>query len=285
MRLTQPRADGHGSFLFKCVDGLDFLPNKPPQSASTREMKSMKPKVLVVIPAYNEAGVIGKVVREIRKVMAKDPCGILVIDDGSRDGTAAEARSAGARVISQIQNMGYGYALKTGYQVAHAEGVGVVVQMDGDGQHAPASIPGLMAPVLSAECDLVIGSRALSDTHYPMPLARRIGQRVFSGLLYRMGGLRIHDATSGFQVIGPGALRQFVSADFPGDYPDTNVLLHLKLKGVRILEMPAEFRVSTSGKSMHSGLLKPAYYAYSMTLSMMMVYWRHWMAGKHGGQP
>ncbi len=249
------------------------------------EMDPMKQKILVIVPAYNEAGTIGNVVRDIREAMSAFPADILVIDDGSSDGTAAEARAAGARVISQIQNMGYGYALRTGYQAAQSEGVDVVVQMDGDGQHAPSSIPGLMAPVLSGACDLVIGSRTLSKTHYPMPLARRIGQRFFSWLLYRMGNLRIHDATSGFQVIGPAALGRFVSADFPGDYPDTNVLLHLRLKGIRILELPAEFRVSATGKSMHSGLLKPAYYVYSMTLSMVMVYWRHWMSAKQGGRP
>jgi hypothetical protein len=116
-----------------------------------------------------------------------------------------------------------------------------------------------------------------------MPPARRLGQRLFSWILWKMSGLRIQDPTSGFQALGPGALKLFVSDDFPGDYPDTNVLLHLKLQGLRILEVPAVFRVSESGKSMHSGFFRPVYYVYSMLLSMGMVYWRSRHENRRGG--
>lgn len=235
----------------------------------------MRPEVLVIIPAFNESGVIGKVVQEVRGVVDNDSCEILVIDDGSTDSTCAEARTAGARVISHIQNLGYGYSLMTGYQVAHEEAFNIVVQMDGDGQHAAKSIPELLHPIRSGESDLVIGSRALSGTPYPMPMSRRLGQRLFSWLLFIMGGVSIHDATSGFQVIGPAALKEIMTTDFPGDYPDTNILLHLALRGIRISEKPAEFRVNTRGKSMHNGVVKPIYYVYSMALSMGMIYWRN----------
>lgn len=241
-------------------------------------------KMLVIIPAYNEGCGIRRLVQEIKSVDTGLDMEILVIDDGSTDNTAPEARAAGARVISLIQNLGYGHALKTGYMAALAEDAGVVVQMDGDGQHAPQSIPSLAAPLLAGECDMVIGSRALSDTHYPMPLARRIGQRFFSWVLGKMGGMKIMDPTSGFQILGPKVLALFMSEDFPGDYPDTNVLLFLQLHGVRVREMPAVFRVNERGTSMHSGVLRPAYYIYSMLISMLMVYWRHHTAGAKGGR-
>lgn len=136
-------------------------------------------RTLIIIPVFNEQGVIGNVVEQIRATELACDCQILVIDDGSTDRSAEEARSAGARVISLIRNLGYGYALRTGYQVAYDEGFDLVVQMDGDGQHSAESIPALMAPVLTGQCDVVIGSRSLSDVHYSMPWARRQGQRFF----------------------------------------------------------------------------------------------------------
>ena len=141
--------------------------------------------------------------------------------------------------MSLIQNLGYGYALQTGYHVAIKEGFSLVVQMDGDGQHAPESIPDLLEPLLKDECDLVIGSRALSKVFYPMPCVRRWGQKVFAALLFVMCGLRILDPTSGFQAFCARALRFFTTDDFPGDYPDTNVLLYLHLNGMRIREVPS----------------------------------------------
>lgn len=217
---------------------------------------------------------IGNVVEQIRATELANDYQILVIDDGSTDHSAQEARSAGARVISLVRNLGYGYALRTGYQVAYDEGFDLVVQMDGDGQHSAESIPALMTPVMTGQCDVVIGSRSLSDVHYPMPWARRQGQRFFSWILHKMSGVRLYDATSGYQVLGRKALALFARGDFPGDYPDTDVLLYLSLHGLKIEEVPAVFRANEKGTSMHNGVLRPAYYIYKMLFSMLVVYLR-----------
>lgn len=232
-------------------------------------------KALVLIPAYNEAAVIGSLVQRIRQTPLPVRFDILVVDDGSRDATAAVARAAGAQVLSLIQNLGYGYAIQTGYTVALARDYDFVIQMDGDGQHDPQSIETLIAPIIEDKADVVVGSRALSHVPYPMPLARRIGQRIFSALLFRLSGLSIGDPTSGFQVISRRALPHYVTDDFPGDYPDTDVLLYLRLHGLRVMEMPAVFRVREQGQSMHGGILKPAYYVYKMTFSMLTIYFRY----------
>ena len=232
-------------------------------------------KMMILIPAFNESGIIGRAVKQIHAVEIERPYEILVIDDGSYDDTAEEARRAGARTITLTQNLGYGHALRAGYQVAHEDGFEVVVQMDGDGQHAPESIPELIRPVLNGEYDLVIGSRTLSDTPYSMPLARRVGQRFFSWVLQLMTGLKIQDPTSGFQVLGPKALQLVMSDDFPGDYPDTDVLLYLHFHGTRIKEAPAVFRVNERGTSMHNGVIGPLYYLYKMLFSMVMVYMKY----------
>jgi hypothetical protein len=234
-----------------------------------------RPEALILIPAFNEGAVIGDLIRRIGAVHLPIAHQILVIDDGSTDDTAKVARDAGARVVSLLQNLGYGYALRTGYQVALDEGVEIVIQLDGDGQHAPESIVELLVPVWEDRADVVLGSRALSKVPYAMPLLRRLGQRFFRTVLWMMSGLRIGDPTSGFQVIGPRALELFNREGFPGDYPDTDVLLYLDLFGLRILEAPAIFRTNERGKSMHKSLLKNAYYVYKMLFSMLLVYLRH----------
>lgn len=235
----------------------------------------MQTRVLIVIPAYNEEGVIGKVVRSLLETKTPSNFHVLVVDDGSRDSTAAEARAAGAQVLSLVENLGYGYALQAGYRMAVEDDYDLVVQMDGDGQHAVESVPELIRPVAEGQCDIVIGSRSLSKVAYPMPFARRVGQKVFAWILKRLSGLKIGDPTSGFQVLNRRALSFYITDDFPGDYPDANVLLYLRLNGVRILEAPAIFRVNERGTSMHSGILKPAYYVYNMSFSMLLIWLRH----------
>ena len=233
------------------------------------------PRLLIVIPAFNEAGVIRDVVRRVLETPLPLPPTVLVVDDGSGDGTAREARLAGARVVSLVANLGYGSALKTGYLLALAEGYDLVLQMDGHGQHDPSSIAALIEPVLADRADLVVGSRNLGGGTYPMPFARKMGQRLFGALLNAMSGLRVEDPTSGFQAIGPRVMRLLATDEFPGDYPDTDMLLYLSLHGCRIQEVPATFHVNAAGTSMHSGVLKPAYYVYKMLFSMVLVASRH----------
>jgi hypothetical protein len=98
-----------------------------------------------------------------------------------------------------------------------------------------------------------------------------------------MGGVRIRDITSGFQAMDRRALRLFVSPDFPGDYPDADVLLFLAYQGVRLREVAAEFRPPPRAKSMHAGILKPAYYVYKMVFSMLLVALRRGHAATPNG--
>src|SRR5687767_9795719 len=130
------------SSLTSCSPGCRFSASRGSTHAGISSME--RPEALILIPAFNEAAVIGDVIRQIRAVNLPIRYQILVIDDGSTDGTADVARPAGARAVSLIENLGYGYALRTGYQVALEEGVEIVIQLDGDGQHAPESIKDLL---------------------------------------------------------------------------------------------------------------------------------------------
>lgn len=97
-----------------------------------------------------------------------------------------------------------------------------------------------------------------------------------------MSGVRLHDATSGYQVLGRKALELFVRGDFPGDYPDTDVLLYLSLHGMKIEEVPAVFRANERGTSMHNGVIRPVYYVYKMLFSMLVVFLRFRREEKKG---
>lgn len=238
-------------------------------------LKSELPRVIVIIPAFCEEKNIGSLIREIKALRLDVDLDIVVIDDASTDDTARIAQEAGARTISLIRNLGYGYALKAGYQMAVEEDFDVAVQLDGDGQHVPESIPGLLEPILSGKCDVVIGSRALSDVDYVFPVMRRLGQLFFGWILYRMSGLRIGDPTSGFQALNRKALQLYAGRDFPGDYPDTDMLLYLQLKDLTIHEVAATFRPNEQSRSIHNGIIRPMYYIYKMSFSMLLVYLRN----------
>jgi len=222
---------------------------------------------LVLIPAYNEVARIAEVIGRIRN--AVPDYDILVVNDGSRDRTAAAAASAGATVVSHPFNMGYGVAIQTGYKYAHANGYGFLVQIDGDGQHDPTCIPKLLAPVMAGETDFTIGSRFLEMESYEPSLARRIGMAFFRKIVSLITGTRITDSTSGYQAFNGEVNRFFTSEIFPCDYPDADMLITLHRAGFRICEVPVRMYANAEGKSMHSGL-KPLYYMFKMILSIFV---------------
>ena len=224
-------------------------------------------KILIIIPAYNEEARIGDVILRVRDV--QPDVSVVIIDDGSHDNTAEAARTAGAVVISHPFNLGYGVAIQTGYKYALAKGFDFVVQMDGDGQHDPAFIPQILAPVLQGETDLALGSRFLGEESYDPSPVRRAGMAFFCKLLSLLIGTKITDSTSGFQAFNRRVIRFFSTEIFPWDYPDADLLLTLHRAGFRIKEVPVRMYASVSGKSMHSGL-KPIYYIFKMLLSMFV---------------
>jgi|SoiMethySBSTD1v2_1073268.scaffolds.fasta_scaffold30085_2 glycosyltransferase involved in cell wall biosynthesis len=220
---------------------------------------------LLVIPALNEARSIAQVIRGVRDSGAE--VDVLVIDDGSRDDTARIARESGAAVVSHPFNLGYGAALQTGYKYAVRAGYATVVQMDADGQHDPADIPRLLAPVCGGEADLVIGSRFVQASDYEMGSVRSGARRFFTFLLVLLGGPRVADPTSGLQALSRPVFRFCCSDFYPTDFPDIDVLLLLHRQGFRIHEVPVRMRPSPpERRTMHAGL-RALYYPYKMLLS------------------
>jgi glycosyltransferase involved in cell wall biosynthesis len=224
-------------------------------------------RALVVIPALNEGGRIARVIEGVRRTAAD--LDVLVVDDGSSDDTAARARAAGARVVSHPFNLGYGAALQTGYKQALRAQYAHLVQMDADGQHDPADVPRLVAPLRAGAADVVIGSRFVAASGYHMGAARAAGRTFFQRLLVACGGPRVTDPTSGFQALDRAAFT-FCCADFyPSDFPDVDVLLLLHRRGLRIVEVPVTMAPNPPGHvPMHAGL-RAVYYPYKMLLSTL----------------
>lgn len=232
-----------------------------------------------MMPALNEAGRIGSVVREVFSILPS--ADVVVVNDGSSDATAREAQGAGAIVLPHAVRMGYGASLETGYLYADQQGYDVVLQMDSDGQHLPGELHSLLKPLESGEADIVIGSRfAGGASGFKTSFIRRFGQRFFGGLLWMMTGQRFSDPTSGFQGLSRRAIRFFSSGVFPCDYPDADVLLMAHRSGLRIREVPVRMVARSGGISMHAGWA-PLYYGMKMLLALFMVglnrsQWRQW---------
>lgn len=234
---------------------------------------------LIVIPAFNEALALGKVLGGIRAIDPSMP--VLVVDDGSTDATADVARKAGALVVGLPFNMGYGVALQTGYKYALREGYDCVVQLDGDGQHEPNDIPALVGVIERGEADVALGSRFLGEGVYRPGMARRVGMRVFGALAFALTGVRFSDVTSGFQAFNADVLRFFTTERYPADYPDADVLIMLTRADFRIKEVPVRMYLRGRAGSMHSGL-RPVYYVFKMLLSVLLTPLRHEAYQKKG---
>ncbi len=152
--------------------------------------------VVVVIPAHNEERFIGSVVLASRHYADV----VVVVDDGSTDGTARLAEDAGAVVVRQGEQSGKARALTVGFQEAHRRAADVVVMLDGDAQHDPEDIPRLAAPILSGEAEVVIGSRFLDRTS-EAPGWRRAGQRALTVATNAASGIAVTDSQSGYRAL------------------------------------------------------------------------------------
>lgn len=160
--------------------------------------------ISVIIPAYNEGGVIGQVVSRVRRSLEdqEEPFEIIVVDDGSDDETGATAEEAGARVLQHPYNIGNGAAVKTGIRNARGE---TLVTLDGDGQHNPEDIPRLLEKL--GPYDMVVGARGEgSET----AVHRDIANTLYNRLATYICGRRIEDLTSGFRAIKAEIARGFV---------------------------------------------------------------------------
>ena len=210
-------------------------------------MEISKENLLVIVPAFNEAGSIAEVLMELQ------PFGynVLVVSDGSKDATPDIARALGVRVLELPLNLGVGGALRAGFRYAVKERYRAVVQVDADGQHPADEIADLVAAANENGAHLVIGSRFLSEgTSMEVGITRRLVMRILARSSSRATGINITDTTSGFRIICEPLLTKY-AISFPINYlGDTyEAVVAAGRSGYKVIEIPAALRERTSGES------------------------------------
>jgi glycosyltransferase involved in cell wall biosynthesis len=229
--------------------------------------QSSQLRKLAIVPAYNEEGMVGRVVRDIER-NAPD-FDVVVVDDGSTDATAAEARDAGATVISHPFNLGIGGAVQSGFKYALREGYDVAAQVDGDGQHKSSYLPKMLAKLKTGgQADMVCGSRFRGDPGYKVPIGRRIGNLIFALVLTALTRRRITDPTSGFRITNRRGIELF-ARDYPHDYPEVEAILLLHAHRLRIHEIPVRMNARGFGRS-SIDYPRSAYYMAKVLLSIFV---------------
>jgi glycosyltransferase involved in cell wall biosynthesis len=223
--------------------------------------------ILVVIPAFNEAENVGAVVSRVPDRVCGLATTVLVVDDGSGDGTVDAAEAAGAVVARHLRNRGGGAALRTGYTLAMEAGAALVVTLDADGQHLPEEMPRLVRPIVAGRADAVNGSRTLGSAD-PNTFSRELGLRMFNRVLTTVTRTEITDCSSGYRAIKSDSLakldlrqEQFHASEF---------LIEAVKRGLRLEEVPI-----TVARRMHGETKKPATLGYGMGFANAIV--RAWL--------
>ncbi len=219
-------------------------------------MTSALTRTLIVLPALNEEGAVGHVVREVYAKLPGVHC--LVVDDGSTDATARVARAAGATVASLPFNLGVGGAMRVGFKYALEHGYENVVQVDSDGQHDPAGVVALVAAL--EHSDLVMGARFAGEGDYTVTGPRRWAMVVLSTMLSRLAHTRLTDTTSGFRASGPRAVELF-SEHYPAEYLGDTVesLVIATRAGLRVNQVAVAMRPRAAGQPSHDPFKAAAY--------------------------
>jgi len=225
-------------------------------------------KHLAIVPAYNEAETVETVIDSLR--LHAPVFDVLVVDDGSTDGTGEVAERAGAMVVRHPFNLGIGGAVQSGFVFALERGYEYAVQVDGDGQHCAEEIGKLMAAMREDDTlDMVCGSRFMTrDKAYPATVSRRTGIHIFAFILSRLVGQRVSDPTSGFRLYNRRGIGLF-ARDYPHDYPEVEAVLMVHFHRLRMAEVPVRMLQRGGGKSsIRSG--KSVYYMIKVLLAIFI---------------
>lgn len=214
---------------------------------------SLADTIVVIICALNEAETVASVIQGVPTTIDGRGALVLLVDDGSTDGTGEIGTRAGATVICHDRNLGHGRSIRDGIAWAAARDVPVVVLMDADGQHDPAEIPAIARPVLRGDADLAVGSRVLGRSE-ETTTSLRLGIRVFSVLFRLLFGVRLTDSSNGFRALRVSSAR---AMDLRSDWDalaEMNVAA--ALHRLRIVEVPVTIYARRHGSSKMGGALR-----------------------------
>ncbi len=224
-------------------------------------------KIAILVPAYNEVENVGYVLDRMPQEVCGVPTAVLVVDDGSRDGTGDEAAKHGAIVARHVINRGGGAALRTGYRLMVESGAEIVVTLDADGQHLPSEMELLVKPVLDGEVDVAHGSRVLGQAdrnHF----ARELGIVFFNRLVSLITRTHVTDCSNGYRAVRTTVLPQLVLRQ--EQFHTSEFMIEAIKRGIPAREIPI-----TVERRLHGSSKKPAVVRYGLGFANAIV--RTWL--------
>lgn len=232
-----------------------------------------KPKILLVIPSYNEEENVlsnyNKIIEYNKKNKTKYD--VIVIDDGSKDKTKDICIKNNIPHISLIHNLGIGGAVQTGYKYALENNYDIAIQFDGDGQHDVSYVKNIIKPIIDEQANMVIGSRFIDkdSSDFKSSQSRRIGISIISFFINLVTGKKIYDTTSGFRAIDRSLIQEF-SMDYPVEYPEPVTTTKILKKNYKIKEVAVSMNEREGGVSSIK-TWKNVYYMINVILSILII--------------
>ncbi len=224
-------------------------------------------KILIIIPAFNEEESIEKVVDNIIENFPQYD--YLVVNDCSTDSTEAILKKNGYRYISLPVNLGIGGGVQSGYLYAMQNDYDIAIQIDGDGQHDPAYIEKLIAPILAGEADMAIGSRFIEKEGFQTSFMRRLGINLIRGIIKLCCGVKATDTTSGFRATSK-ELTAYFATHYAQDYPEPEAIVAAALNGFRVTDVPVKMREREGGVSSINAK-KSLYYMIKVSIALIIL--------------
>lgn len=223
-------------------------------------------KVLLIIPAYNEAENIEKVVNDL--IQNYPQYDYVIVNDGSRDETEEICLKNHYQMLSLPLNLGIGGAVQTGYRYALKNHYDIAIQIDGDGQHDIAYVEKLIEPIFSGEADIAIGSRFIKKEGFQSSATRRMGISFLSGLIHVLCFKKVKDVTSGFRAVNEKFIKIYAE-NYPSDYPEPEAIVAAIMHRGRIAEVPVIMKERAGGSS-SINLKRSVYYMIKVTLAILV---------------
>ena len=217
-------------------------------------------KTLIIIPAYNEAENITKVVDNLSKNYPQYD--YLIVNDCSKDATGIICKEKHYNYVSLPINLGIGGGVQAGYKYAVEHGYDIAIQ------HDPAYIAKVIQPIMDGKADIVIGSRFIEGEGFQSSSTRRAGIKLLSALIKLCCGARVKDVTSGFRAVNRKYI-QFYAEDYPVDYPEPEAIVTAKLNGARIQEAAVVMRERENGVS-SINLKRSVYYMIKVSIAIVV---------------